>query len=473
MGRQGAGPGRRIWWWRVRPLSGVFGGSGPQTPPGLPAVPHPGSVGRSLLILAAPIAGTLLVEPALALFDSALVAREGVRPLAAYGLGSMVAYVGIYVFAFFMEATTSIVGRALGGGSEKDALRLTSNQVLLALGLGAILAVAIFVSAGQLAIVLTPHESPLEPTVNTYLRIRAVGIPLFLVTFALHGAFRAHQDTRSPLVLTVLITVVHIGVAIRLVVFGGMGVSGVAWAEALTEVLGGIIFFWWFSRRHGKLVPAMRLPDWRLMARMGREYSPLILRNAALLVFFLATTLVSARLGETELAVHQVALRFWTFLTLILESISGASQVLISRFFGALDFPRLARAVKVTLQWAWGLSVLILVVLGLMSDLAAGVFVSASDEIRLLSSVLIAVAVLQPLGGTVYSLDAIILGLSRFGLVTIEMTGGAAVGAVLLALSAGFGWGLAGIWGAMAGFVITRAAIAGAAFARARSGVGF
>src|SRR5690625_6316835 len=75
-----------------------------------------------------------------------------------------------------------------------------------------------------------------------YLRIRAFAGPAVLLVTAGHGAFRGYHDTKTPLVVTLILNVVNL-ILDPLFIFGfGWGIAGAAWATVVAQRTGALLF---------------------------------------------------------------------------------------------------------------------------------------------------------------------------------------------------------------------------------------
>src|SRR6185436_13525444 len=100
------------------------------------------AVDRDILRLAVPALGALIAEPLFLLADTAMVGHLGATPLAGLGLASAVLQTIIGLMVFLAYATTPSVARRLGAGDERGAVASGVDGLWLALGLGAVLALA-------------------------------------------------------------------------------------------------------------------------------------------------------------------------------------------------------------------------------------------------------------------------------------------------------------------------------------------
>ena len=162
---------------------------------------------REILALAVPALGALAADPLVSLVDTAFVGRLGPTELAALGVNTSVFSLAFLVFNFLAYGTTPMVGRALGRGDRDEAGRLVTHAFVLALVSGALALVALQLFARPILAAMGAGEALMEPAL-VYLRIRALAGPAVLLITAGNGAFRGFQDTRTPLLVTLILNAV-------------------------------------------------------------------------------------------------------------------------------------------------------------------------------------------------------------------------------------------------------------------------
>ena len=182
----------------------------------------------------------------------------------------------------------------------------------------------------------------------------------------------------------------------------------------------------------------------------------LIARTATLQVAITLTTVVAAAGGTVVLAAHQVVNSIWVLLAFALDAIAIAGQAIIGRLLGAGDVA-LGR-VMTTRMIGWGVvcGVAFGLVVAVGGQFVAAVFTPDPDVQPLVGRVLIAVAVLTPIAGTVYVLDGVLIGagdgryLALAGLLSL-------LAYVPLALTVRWSdAGLVWLWVAYGGFMLAR-----------------
>jgi len=364
--------------------------------------------GREVLRLAVPAFLALVAEPLFLLADSAIIGHLGTAQLAGLGVASATLITAANIFVFLAYGTTSIVARQVGAGSERGALAAGVDGTWLAVGLGAATAVAVGLGAEPLCRLFGASEAALSYAA-TYLRISALGIPAMLVALAATGVLRGLQDTRTPLVASVLGFTSNIVLNLVLVYGLGWGIAGSAWGTVLaqTGMAAGLVTV---LVRHARRAGATLHPHPGRVLRAAVSGIPLLVRTLALRAVLLLTTWVAAGLGDVPLAAYQVSATVWSFLAFALDALAIAAQALTGRALGAGDVEGARSATALMVRWGlWGGAALGVVVLAVHRVLPA-LFTQDPAVRSALAAALVVVALGQPLSGYVFVVDGVLIG---------------------------------------------------------------
>jgi putative MATE family efflux protein len=369
---------------------------------------EPGSQRREILALAVPAFLALVAEPLFLLADSAIIGHLGTTSLAGLGVASAALLTAANIFVFLAYGTTSIVARRVGAGSERDAVAAGLDGVWLAVGIGVVTGALVAAYAAPLCALFGASPAALAQAV-TYLRVSAVGIPAMLVVLAVTGVLRGLQDTRTPLVASVVGFSANIALNLLFVYGLHLGIAGSALGTVLTQFGMAAALVLVVTRRARRLGASLRAHPGRVLgaALVG---VPLLVRTLALRSVLLVTTWVAAGLGDVTLAAYQVSATVWTFLAFALDALAIAAQALTGKSLGAGDIAG-ARSATRTMLW-WGVvagSVLGLLLLATHSVLP-GLFTSDPAVQSALAAALIVVALAQPVCGFVFVLDGVLIG---------------------------------------------------------------
>lgn len=425
---------------------------------------------REILALALPAFGALVAEPLFVMVDSAVVGHLGTAQLAGLGVAAALLTSAVSVFVFLAYATTAAVARRVGAGDPLAALRQGLDGVWLALLLGALVLAAVLPAASDL-VGLFGASRTAAPYAATYLRISALGIPAMLVVLAATGVLRGLQDTRTPLYVAVVGFAGNAGLNAALVYGAGLGIAGSAWGTVIAQNGMAAAYLTVVVRgaRHqaGPGWRALLRPDTAGIRACARAGLPLLVRTISLRAVLMIATAVAARLGDPQIAAHQITLTVWSLLAFALDAIAIAGQAIIGRYLGA-DDPEGARAACVRMiQWGVACGVLLGLLVVLARPLIGPVFSSDPAVRHVLGPALLVVAVSQPIGGAVFVLDGVLMGAGDGPYLAWSMLVTLAVFAPAAYAVPAMGAGLTALWWAMVLMLLTRLT---ALWLRARSG---
>ncbi|MFJ4336714.1 MATE family efflux transporter [Streptomyces sp. NPDC088915] len=402
---------------------------------------------REIVSLALPAFGALVAEPLFLMVDSAIVGHLGTPQLAGLAIAAALLSTAVSVFVFLAYATTAAVARRVGAGDLPAAIRQGMDGIWLALLLGAAVVALTLPTAPWLVDVFGASDTA-APHAVTYLRISSLGIPAMLVVLAATGVLRGLQDTRTPLYVAIGGFAANGALNLGLVYGAGLGVAGSAWgtviaqcgmaAAYLTVVVRG-------ARRHG----ASLRPDASGIRASARAGVPLLVRTLSLRAVLMIATAVAARLGDAEVAAHQIILSLWSLMAFALDAIAIAGQAIIGRYLGA-DDPGGARQVcRRMVQWGVVSGVALGVLLVVARPLFVPLFTGDTVVRDTLFPALLVVAVSQPIAGVVFVLDGVLMGAGDGSYLARAMLLTLAVFAPVALLVPVLGGGLTAVWWAM------------------------
>ena len=416
-----------------------------------------------ILRLAVPALGALAAEPLYILVDTAIVGHLGRSQLAALGAAATVLSV-LAMFNFLQYGTTAQVARASGAGEARVARRLGAQALWLSLAVGLALGLAIALLARPI-VELVGVEGETADYAVTYLRIVSIGVPSFFLALGGQGYLRGVSELTSPLVVIVAANVLNLVLEVLFVYGFDWGIKGSAWGTAIAQTCMGLAFVWLIVRRVGRddLAPALGLA--RRLLSVGKF---IFVRTAALISAFVLAGLVVARLGDAELGAYQISFQLWIFLALVLDALAIAGQIIVGRELGAGRPERAYDASVRMITLALVTGAVFSVALLALSDVLPRVFTDDAEVLAQCALLWPIFALMQPLNGAVFALDGILIGASDGPYIAGSMVAAfIACGAALVVASAA-GWGIRGVWAALAVLIIVRLATMGARFVRRR-----
>ena len=264
----------------------------------------PKSRDRAILDLAIPSVIASLSVPVIGIVDTVLVGHlDEVYMLGAVSVGAVVFDVIFWGLGFFRMGTTALVAQAYGAKDFAGCRSILLMSAAMA-GLLGILLLLLRDLIGDLGFGLAGPTDEVTHWGRLYLNIRILGAPFVLITFVMTGFLRGCGDVISPLIITVVVNLVNVGLDFVLI-YGhlgapAMGVVGAAWASAVAgfvgSVLGGVLVFY----RHRSIIGQKgRIFD-PVRARQVVTTNGYLFGRTACLLFtqFIGMAVVS-RMGDT------------------------------------------------------------------------------------------------------------------------------------------------------------------------------
>jgi putative MATE family efflux protein len=238
----------------------------------------------------------------------------------------------------------AVAARRHGERRPGEAARAAGDGLLLALGLGALVALAVpWLLPGLFAVM---HTSPEVSAIGrAYLGTYLVGTPLLFGFFAVDAAFRAKGDTRTPLQLLVVTTALALLLDPLLIRGAGpvpaLGVRGAALATLVPRAVGFVAGAWLLHRR-GML--ALAWPRWAVMGAIARIGAPAAATGVAFSAIYVLLTRITTQFGTPALAALGLGFRVEGVVYVVSVGVGAAVAAIVGQSLGAGDVRRAQRA---------------------------------------------------------------------------------------------------------------------------------
>jgi putative MATE family efflux protein len=416
---------------------------------------------RPILLLAVPALGALAAEPLYVLVDTAIVGHLGTTQLASLAIAATVMSTAFTIFNFLTYGTTAQVARLHGAGLDESAAGLGSQALWLALGIGVGLLLLLELFASPV-VTLMGGKGDVHDGAVLYLRIAALGGPLFMLASAGQGFLRGMSDLKTPLKILVAAHTVNAVLELLFVYGFDWGLKGSAWGTVIAQ-LGMALAFVAVQRRAGFERPHPE--KMRPLARIGSEIA---VRTTALVGSFLVASAVLARISDAALGAHQVAFQLWVFLALVLDAVAIAGQVMVGRMLGAGDAAGAREAAGRMIAWSVAIGAIFALVLLALGDAVPRLFTSDQKVIDQAHEIWPLFAAMMPANGAVFALDGILIGAGDTRFLMWGMLAAAAVYVPTALLALHQGWGIVGVWWGLLALIAVRLLTCAARFAGSR-----
>lgn len=444
--------------------------------------PHPKNLAkmterdRQILRIAVPAIVTNITEPLLGLVDTAIVGHMGSAVyIGAIAVGAMIFNLVYWVFGFLRMGTSGLTAQARGRRDVAETAGLLRRSLVLAMTVAAVMLV-LQVPLCRLMMWLIAPTTDVSSLAATYFYIVVWGAPASLGLFALSGWFIGMQNTRLPMLMSIVQNVVNIIASLLLVYVLDMKVDGVATGTVIAQYIGmivGLALLWryyrrWFRRsRSACLSKKSQLTNRNVldrkvdqsalssMAGFLRINRDIFLRTLCLVAVNLYFTSAGARQGATVLAVNTLLMQLYLIFSYFMDGFAYAGEALGGRYWGARNEAAFRDVVRRIFMWCGAVTLLFttLYVAGGMPFLRL-----LTDEVAVVeaSQQYVWWAWLIPVAGAAaFAWDGIFIGITLTGGMLLSSFVAAVVFFVSLWLSVPL-LGNHGLWLAMMLYLLTR-----------------
>lgn len=292
-------------------------------------------------------------------------------------IGTMLFDLLYWNFAFLRSGTGGLTaqayGRLLAGSDGVDQVQGILLRALRIAMLSGVALIALQWVVLWLAFLLVDCTPQVRELASEYFKIRIWAAPATLSLFAFKGWFIGLQDTVRPMIADLIVNGLNIalsfGLGFGLCGLPTMGFAGVAAGTLIAQWCG--FTYAAFAARHamGQLVDQVQVqqrPVDQVQApsffRMNRD---LVLRSLGMIAVYIGFTVISARFGDTMLAVSAILMKLLLVFSYFTDGFAYAGEALTGRFIGAGDKLGVHAAVKGCFIWGWGLAGAFMLMYGL------------------------------------------------------------------------------------------------------------
>ena len=258
---------------------------------------------------------TLIVDQFFIFFigvlSTAMVSSVGEAAIAAVSMVVSINGIVSLMFTSLAAGGGIVVARAKGSGDTEEIRRaigeVTSLCAIVAIVLGGLL----YLNAHTIVGLLYRQVEPLvvEYAIR-YMRLMCVSFVPYSVFNAIFNIFRNLGDTKSSLMLTIVINVLHLFLSLLFINIMDLGVTGSGLSYIVARAVGMLVALFWIMKAHNTY--GVRVRDFfRFNPTVTKEIvslgMPLSVESMLLQGGMLLVQLYLARLTTTDLAAHAVS----------------------------------------------------------------------------------------------------------------------------------------------------------------------
>ncbi len=295
-----------------------------------------------------PIFLTNIFQQLYSVIDGIVVGRNvSDEAQAAVGASFSITYMMTCVFLGIGIGAAVLVGQFAGAG-DRDGVRksiMTMNSFLIVVSIP--LTILAILTAGPFLRLLNVNDD-LFGLARLYMLIYYLGMLGQFGYNANAGILQGLGDSRSPLFILALSSILHVILDIVLVVFVGLGVSGVAFATVVSQYFSWFLSILYIKKQHADLdCRFLKLsfdkPVFRELMRIGL---PAGIQNALYSVGIMVMQPLINSCGTVFIAGYNAAVKVDGFVFIPCNSLAAATTTYVAQNIGAREVERVRKGVK-------------------------------------------------------------------------------------------------------------------------------
>ncbi len=321
--------------------------------------------------------------------------------LAAVGANTQIINLFINSFTGLAIGANVMIANYIGAGKTQKIHNVVHTSMTFAYVFGVILMIiGLFLSRNVLVFLGTPDEI-LRPA-TTYLQIIFMAIP-FIVVYNFGAAIlRSIGDTKRPLIILTATGVLNVILNVIFVVAFGLGVTGVAIATAISNVVNAIVVTYLLIKENSEI--KYNIKEWIIVPdslfKIMRIGIPSAISGMVFSTSNLCVQSAINSLGTKTIAANTAALNVESFTYYVTTSFSQACLTILSQNYGAEKYDRCKKIVNSCILIAMLFVGIIILIIKLFTNQFLSIFTNDEEVIKIAItrlSIVTALSFIQPI----------------------------------------------------------------------------
>ncbi len=303
---------------------------------------------KALWKLAVPVMLGMSLHTIYNITDMIFIGRVSSSALAALAFNMPLFFLVIALMMGFGSAITSVISRYIGSGNKSGADNCALHGLALALVISTGFAVTgIFLGREMLAFIGAPET--LIDQAWSYLGLISIGVPFMVTANAFASILSGEGDTRLPMMLIGLGTLLNIFLDPLFIFIYDMGLRGAAAATVISQFVVFTIFLYLLFLKQRSYI-SLSLVNFSFNSKILQEILSIGIPASGSMTIMAFGGLVFNRIlihySESAVAAYQVVGRIDMFVFIPMMAISSSLVTLVGMFYGAGDYTKVSFIIK-------------------------------------------------------------------------------------------------------------------------------
>jgi putative MATE family efflux protein len=253
----------------------------------------------------------------------------------------------------------SLVSRMLGAKDIAKAERALGNAILIGSVFGIAMSIVIFVNMNFWLSLAGASESIL-PYAREYMEVVIAFAILMTLVMTFHSVVVAEGNAKIPMLSMICGAVMNIILDALFIITFNMGIRGAAIATMISNGASLVCFvLYYFSGRSSlKIKPKIFIPDFKIIGQIvviGVSGLAMTLSNSFSAIFL--NNLLVHHGGDMAVSAFGLINRAMVFIFMPCMVIGQGMQPILGFNYGARQYDRVFRVLKISLSWATGIAI--------------------------------------------------------------------------------------------------------------------
>ena len=288
------------------------------------------AINKDIWINSYPILIWLMTEPLAGLVDSRIAGIIGIETLSSVGIGTTIYFVFTWIFVFLAYGTTPLVAKLKTNNKLNNLKYFVSFGKKTSIMLGFLVFIIIYYFNDFFISLFKPTDE-INNLASTYLIVRALGIPFYLLNMHSTAVLRGLRYPKITFQSSIIVTLTNVTLSYFLGIMLGLGILGIGLASSISFFIASMYAN---NIQHKKFKKFSHTSDDVDQKKLRKKFfsvgATIVLRSAFLTGFMALLSNQASRLSMNDVALHHVLNQIWTFGYNFIDALAIASQTLVS-----------------------------------------------------------------------------------------------------------------------------------------------
>lgn len=421
-----------------------------------------GNILKGIILLAMPIMGTSFLQMAYNMVDMIWIGKLGPEAVAAIGTAGFFVWFSLSLVRLIQTGTSVEVAQKVGAGDFDDAKRYASVSLTLAIIIGIIYGIILFLTKDYLVLFFKLGDSVVESNASGYLGVISMGMIFTFVNPIVSSVYNGAGYSKLPFYVNATGLILNIILDPVFIFVFKLGVRGAAYATILSQGIVMVVLLMMLLYKSKPFegfsyVPGIDFKHVKDIAALGL---PVAIQSGLFTIFAMFLARVVAAYGAEAIAAQKVGVQIESISYMTAHGFAQALSAFTGQNYGAKQYKRVNKGIRTAGGLMLGFGFLITVLMYTYSEQIFSIFITDPGTVEIGIKYLRILALSQMFMAVEIAMAGAFNGLGKTkppAIMSIIFTGARVPFAYLLARESLLG--LDGVWWTVTGTSVVKGTI--------------